>query len=383
MRPRLPILLLAVSGLAAAAWQAPQALEMRAPGTGAATAATNAPAAPTSAAAPSSPFRHVILVSVDGLRPDAIDGPEDGALPAFARLRQGPGTLQARADPDFTITLPNHVGMLTGRPVMGPQGHAWRENDDPRAARDGGTIHKHRGFYVASAFDVAHDHGRFTAVVAAKEKFVLLQQSYDSDAGAPDQTGTDHGRAKIDAYAWSRDPQLKARTVLEFLRSARDGSFIFLHLGEPDYAGHAEGWDLRAGSAYRAAVTASDAALGTLLAGIDADPALRGQVAIVLTADHGGGDPFRNHGVARARENFLVPLLVWLGRDTAPQELIALNADHRAVVSAETWLPLEASPPPVRSAETGNLALQLLGLPPIPGSVANARQDLRLQEPAR
>ena len=125
------------------------------------------------------------------------------------------------------------------------------------------------------------------------------------------------------------------------------------------------------------------AELAALLASIDAEPSLRGQVAVILTADHGGGVPFISHTVAMAPENFVIPFLVWLGEDRAPAELAALNADRRAVAPATKYLGDDASPAPIRNAEAGNLALQLLGMPAIPGSVANARQDLLLQEPAR
>jgi hypothetical protein len=156
-----------------------------------------------------------------------------------------------------------------------------------------------------------------------------------------------------------------------------------LHFAAPDLAGHETGWDLAPGTPYRRAIAEVDGELAALLASIDVEPSLRGQVAVILTADHGGGVPFISHTVAMAPENFVIPFLVWLGEDRAPAELAALNADRRAVAPATQYLGDDASPAPIRNAEAGNLALSLLGMPAIPGSVANAKQDLLLQEPAR
>lgn len=328
-------------------------------------------------------FRHVVVVSVDGCRPDAIDGPEDGPLPGFGRLMKGPHTLQARADATLTITLPNHVSMITGRPVNGPAGHGWVLNADPPAAKDGGTLHKRRGTYVSSMFDVAHDRGAATAVIATKSKFSLMAQSYDDDAGAADGTGPDDGKGKVDAFACLRTSRMARDAAVAWLRSQRGPSLTMLHFAAPDHAGHATGWDMAPGSPYRKAIAEVDGELAALLAAIDADPELRGRVAVILTADHGGGVPFISHTVPVATENFLIPFLVWLGEDGAPSELAALNADRRAVAPATQYLGDDASPAPIRNAEAGNLALSLLGMPAIPGSVANAKQDLLLQEPAR
>jgi hypothetical protein len=328
-------------------------------------------------------FRHVIVVSVDGCRPDAIDGPEDGPLPGFRRLMRGPHTLQARADATLTITLPNHVSMATGRPVGGSAGHGWVLNDDPPAAKDGGTLHKRRGTYVASMFDVAHDRGAATAVIATKSKFSLMAQSYDDEHGAADGSGADDGKDKVDAFASVRTSRMAREATFAWIRSQQGQSLTMLHFAAPDLAGHETGWDLAPGTPYRRAIAEVDGELAALLASIDVEPSLRGQVAVILTADHGGGVPFISHTVAMAPENFVIPFLVWLGEDRAPAELAALNADRRAVAPATQYLGDDASPAPIRNAEAGNLALSLLGMPAIPGSVANAKQDLLLQEPAR
>jgi hypothetical protein len=341
-------------------------------------ASLSAAQAPQAAAPSPGTFDHVVLLSVDGLRPDAIDGPEDGPLPGFRRILRGPHTLQARTDPDTTITLPNHVSMLTSRPVGGPVGHGWTDNNDPPAARHGGTLHLRKGAYVAGMFDVAHDHGVATAVIATKSKFSLIAQSYDEPAGAPDVTGSDDGKAKVDHFVCTRSTRDAFRMASDQLRSGAPRTLTLLHIAETDATGHTHAWDMAEGSLYRTAVANVDRALEGFLRALDEEPSLKGRVAVVMTADHGGGVPPRSHTDPKAPVNFLIPFAVWLGQDGPPEELVAMNADRRAVVPAGEHVPLEAVPPPLRSAEAGNLALQLLGLPAIPGSSANALQDLRL-----
>jgi hypothetical protein len=327
------------------------------------------------------PFRHVLLVSVDGLRPEVLAPPLLAELPAFARLLRGAHTLDARTDADITITLPNHVGMLTGRAFDGPDGHGWKLNDDPPGRTQGGTLSANKGAYVASVFDVAHDAGLSTAVIAGKTKFWLLEQSYGPSSGAPDTLPPDFGRAKIDLFTYARETGEIARCAADRLRSAasrRIGTLDFVHFGAPDAAGHSADWIVAADSKYFAAVQEVDAALGAILAAIDATPALAGRTAIVLTTDHGGGAPAKTHTDINSPLNFRIPFLAWAGRDAAATDLYALNP-ARTRPAAGVRVARDESPQPIRNTDAGNLALALLGLPAVPGSTFGAHEPLRVE----
>lgn len=337
---------------------------------------------------PAEALDHVIVISVDGLRGDMLEQASKERLPAFHRLLlHGPHTLNARADCDHTITLPNHVSMVTGRPVEGEFGHNWTYNNTP--PRDW-TLHNSGAGYIASMFDVAHDAGVTTAVFAGKIKFILFDRSYDDRNGAVaafaagEENAAEIGRDKIDDYRCADDPAILTTAAIDLL-SAEDRSLIFLHFAAPDLAGHGSGWDLDPGSEYCGAIAMIDKQLGVLLDAIGRNDELKGRTAIILTADHGGGEPFRSHTEPDQTVNFRIPFVVWIGESGVPADLYAINPTCRLdpgdrnprFCGIDPADPL-SNLPPIRSGDAGNLALKLLGLPAIPGSIMNVGQELRL-----
>jgi hypothetical protein len=325
---------------------------------------------------------HVIHISVDGLHRGHLQSVIDaGRAPTFTRLQnEGAWTLNARTDHTHTVTLPNHTSMLTGRPVLQPDGlpagvfHGWTLNDVPP---HGATLHNTgnpAAGYIASVFDVVHDAGRSTAMYASKDKFIIYDQSYNESTGAPNP----HGRDKIDRYFFQDDgpPAYSAGMNEQLLAelAERHFNYCFVHYRDPDSAGHAFGWG---SAAYNQAIATVDGFLAGVMRLVETDATLAGRTTIIVTTDHGGIG--FNHQEPDVIDDYAIPVFVW-GAGVAPGDLYAMNAESRAD-PADGRPEYKAERQPIRNGDTGNLALRLLGLPPIPGSLMDAEQDLRVAAP--
>lgn len=313
---------------------------------------------------------HVIHISVDGLRPDAVTALGPVLCPNFHRLMvEGAFTLNARTDCDYTNTLPNHACQLTGRAVLGPDGHSVSFNGD-----SGGTIEDAHGSYVAGIFDVAHDSGLVTALFAGKDKFALFDRSWDAINGTPDTTGEDNGRDKIDNYLILWNTSALVDSFLSLLDSTKPG-YAFLHLRDPDSDGHAWGWK---SVEYLESVMRMDAVIGRVLEAIDADPVMAGFSAVIVTTDHGGTGT--DHSDATNLFNYTIQLHAWGPDIPAGADIYLMNPVSR--LDPGTGRPLcDAAVPPVRNGEAANLAGSLLGLTPVPGSTIGQAQGLVVTAP--
>lgn len=322
------------------------------------------------------PVPHVIHISVDALGAKFLsdylnETPDE--FPNFKRLlREGASTLNARTDFTHTNTLPNHTCMITARPVTtvpgdpAINGHEWTDNSDPVPGKDLHSVSPDG--YTASVFDVVHDHGLSTALYSGKSKFSLYATSYGAQRSRPDEIGQDNGRTKIDSAIITSGVHPKAMTDLK----AKHPTYTFLHYPEPDAAGHKDGY---LGVNYRAAVKKVDGFLGDLLTLLDTDKEWTGRTVIILSADHGGEPGTKGHGNAAHPFNHTIPFIVWGAGVTQGADLYKLNTTSRT--DPKSGRPdYTAAGQPIRNGDGGNLALKLLGLPPIPGSTINVAQDL-------
>ena len=241
-------------------------------------------------------------------------------------------------------------------------------------AWSGGTLESNKGSYVASMFDVAHDNGLRTSMWAGKSKFGLLTNSYDTDSGALDVTGVNNGRNKIDTNYVADGVSANVLTTA-FIGAMTPAPFnlSFLHYQDPDAAGHSSGWG---STGYNTTLEAVDTELGRILALIAGDSTLKGNTAIILTADHGGTGT--SHGNMANASDYTVPFFSW-GAGVGAGDLYWMNPLAR--LSPEGNPSFTAPIQPIRNGDLGNLALDLLGLGPIPGSTINSTQNLLTATP--
>ena len=315
---------------------------------------------------------HVVHISGDGLGAKYLASAlaaNPASFPSFVKLlTEGAGTLNARCDYDAGYTVPNHLSMITGRPVLRPAGqpvtvpHGFTD-DWSDATSNIHTSGNTNVPYKASVFDVAHDHGLRTGFFASKSTLQICAVSYNSTNGGPDLIPPDNGRDKIDYVAY---PGWYSSNVVDaFLPSLTNGApfdYAFLHLEDMDSTGHGSGWG---SPEWMVALQGLDTQLGRILSAIEtnADPAVALSTAVIVTADHGGVGNSHN---ASQEYSYTIPLLVW-GPSFAPgTDLYTLFANRAD--PGTNRLDYNAIWQPLRNGDSGNLALALLGLPSIPGS---------------
>lgn len=261
----------------------------------------------------------VIIVSVDGLRPDAI-GDE---TPTLVRLGQE-GTRARRAETlARSLTLPSHASMLTG---VGVDRHGMGHNSH-RPTR--GRIR------FPSIFRVAAAAGLPTAMFVGKRK--LLHLVREGDVGTFEVGGIFCDRVNRRALPW--------------LAEMQEG-LALVHYPDPDGAGHRDGW---MSSGYRRAARRVDRCLGEVLETLARSGPME-RTLVIVTADHGGH--LRTHGSARVTDT-RIPWLAYGG----PAEPLRLRRT-------------------VNTMDTAPTALRALGLP-LPEGLAGQAVLEAVRGPAR
>ncbi|MGD8861053.1 MAG: alkaline phosphatase [Myxococcales bacterium] len=236
----------------------------------------------------------VVLVSVDGLRPDVIFPHARN----IERMRQqGTFATNARTISKAT-TLPSHASMVSGV-------------DHPRHGLSFNSYRPERGHIrYPTIFSVAQEAGLTTALFVGKRKLAhLLDPEHE--------THFEVGGAFCDRVS---------RLAVPYLRTAEPG-VVFVHFSDPDGAGHLYGW---MSHKYERAVRRADRCVGELLEALQERGDLE-RTLVLVTSDHGGHD--HRHG-SRHWEDRHIPWILWGGaaEDAVKVRRRVYNTDTAATI---------------------------------------------------
>ena len=231
------------------------------------------------------PAQHVVIVSIDGGRPDVIltsDTPNLHELAAGGAYTWWAHTIVP------SITLPSHCSMLTGC-EMAKHGITW--NDKFRA--EAGYVK------TSTCFEIAKAAGLGTAMFVGKEKLRHIAKPGTVDEFSVVSGGAVPISEAAGAYFKANKPGI-----------------LFVHYPDSDAAGHGKGWG---SPAHHASIENCDKGIGILRAALK-DSGVAEQTIIIVTADHGGH--LLTHGTTDVRD-MTIPWICYGPGIIAPGELQA------------------------------------------------------------
>ncbi|MCK6627723.1 MAG: alkaline phosphatase family protein [Anaerolineae bacterium] len=255
---------------------------------------------PTPTVTPQAGIKYVVIISVDGMRPDALEMADTPHLDKL--IAHGAYSAHAQTI-SLSETLPAHASMLSGM-LAEKHGILWGVPYIGWPGMNGPTL-----------FNVAHDAGLSTAMVFGKEKmnYLVLPNSVDKLYGVN-----------------SGDTEIKNQAVT--IIQAGLPNVLFVHLPDTDRVGHMFGW---MSTNQLQSVTFADSMIGEIVTALENDGYMPNTLLIV-TADHGGHS--KSNGDDSPEDRTIPWLAVGPGipagatltgniniYDTAPTVLYALN----------------------------------------------------------
>lgn len=248
---------------------------------------------------PIAAVEHVMIISVDGLRPDRALLANMPTLRTM--VREGAYTFWARTTA-VSITLPSHTSMLTG---VTPRKHGIEWNSDLPLRE---PVYPRR----PTIFEMAGNAGYKTALIAGKSKFsTLAKPGTVTWTSIPQEANSKDSNADVTA---------EAVKIIE----ANKPAVIFVHYAEVDSTGHAKGW----GSKEQFdKIEETDGELAKLFASLER-AGIRQSTVVILSADHGGAG--LSHGPDDARSRHIP----WIA--TGPGVLRNVDLTQNAALEVNT-----------------------------------------------
>ncbi|GAB4543094.1 MAG: alkaline phosphatase [Anaerolineales bacterium] len=230
---------------------------------------------PTETPTPPPPIERVLIVSFDGLRPDALIPAKMENL--LALIQSGAYSLSAHTIMP-SVTLPAHASMLVG---TCPYKHIARWNEYvPENGYAMGT----------DIFDLVHSFGLQTVMIVGKQKLTQITEPTSLDFSAwIDETDKIADIGSIESVS--------------IQQANRGFNLMLVHFPDGDFAGHEYGW--MSGMQLRA-YRNNDKTFGKILETLKQN-GLYDSTIIIVTSDHGGHDTTHGYDVP---EDMTIPWVI-------------------------------------------------------------------------
>lgn len=254
-------------------------------------------------AGPEARARHVVILSFDGARADAVQQVMPETLLARAAYTWNAQTILP------SVTLPAHASMLTG---LTPDGHGVRFN----------TWVPGSGYLAApTVFSIVTAQGGKAGAFVTKSKLLFLIKP---------------GAAHAEYLPFPRYDQLAAvREAIRYLVREQP-NLLFIHLADLDDAGHSSGWmSPTYMTAARRVPEAVAAVIDVLARMMVLDRSL-----VLVTADHGGHG--RTHGTADPQD-MTIPWLAFGAVSPGPIAQRVVIYDTAATALAALGIPVPST----------------------------------------
>ncbi|MCE7861094.1 MAG: hypothetical protein DYG86_15075 [Chloroflexi bacterium CFX2] len=247
---------------------------------------------PTLTPTPAPPARRVLILSIDGFRPDAM--PLAPMPYLMSLLNESAYSLTAQTVYP-SVTLVAHTSMLSGQC---PDKHKVDWND---------YIPENGYAQVTVLFDVAHEAGMQTVMYVGKEKLRQITEPPSTD---------------IFKFINDRDLVIAEDLIQNF---PADFRLMFVHFPTADWMGHEYGW---LSPEQLSVLSRADQAIEKLVTELN-NRGLREETLFIITADHGGHDT--THG-SSLPEDMTIP---WIASGAGIKPA-ALNSSITTVDTAST-----------------------------------------------
>ena len=252
--------------------------------------------------------KYVFLITIDGLRPDAISKIN---TPNLAKLLQK-SSYSLNASTVFpSLTMPSHTSLVTGLDV---KNHKHTLNDYKKINK---LLNQKKYLPIDTIFTYGKLNNLKTTFICGKDKLRFLINP-----------SPEYNISCYDIYNDRDNTIQNITTTFTSTFKTKKNKINFIHYPEPDLSGHINGW---MSYKYIESLKKVDIEIQKLIVLLENEMSDNNYL-LIITADHGGTE--NTHG-SKSKEHMTIP---WIANGSSVKKNYKINRDIKIYDTAPTIL---------------------------------------------